>query len=217
MRKPSLLLLAVMLLFVCSAPAFAGSEIILGSSTGAPVKFTGTGGGNFSVNFNIMNLSAFGTGTLTSGPGFYSIVNGGASIFSNGGCGTGCFMLGQSGPLAFKYGSTAGAGDLLTGQLYLTDIVQTALGGGIFNDQLVINFIATGGSLQGAFGNNNGIVQLTIKFTTNQSLASIMSGQQLLAKVVSGAVFPVPEPSSLPLLGAGILGLAVLCRKRLFA
>src|SRR5262249_1911417 len=140
--------LILALVMLCAGQAFAGSinEIVLGGSTGAPIKFTGTGGGQFDVTLNIQNLLAQGFGTLSSS-GFYSIVNNGATVFSNGSCGTGCFMLGQSGPISFKYGSTAGSGDLLTGNLYLTNIVQTAQGGGIFNDQLVINLVVTGGDL----------------------------------------------------------------------
>ena len=124
--------------------------------------------------------------------------------------------MNQTGPLAFKYGTLAGGSDLLTGDLWLSDIVQTG-GSGVFNDQLVINFMATGGDLASSFG-NGGIVQLTIKFSTNQDLATILNNQTLLAKVISGAVFPVPEPGSLPLLGASLLGFAGLVgRKRLFS
>ncbi len=113
------------------------------------------------------------------------------------------------------YSGNAGANDLLTGNLTFNSIAQTAMGGGVFNDQLVINFTVTGGDLSSAFLTNNGIVQLTIKFTTTQSLATIMSNQTLLAKVVSGAVFPVPEPTSLSLLSFGLLGLAGLCKKKI--
>jgi hypothetical protein len=217
MRKISLAWIGALAVLACSLPAFAGSEISLLGSSGAPIKFTGTGGGGFTVSFNILNLAAFGTGTLTSGPGFYSIVNSGAVVSSGGSCGSGCFMLNQTAPLAFKYGSTAGAGDLLTGNLFLTDIVQTAMGGGVFNDSLVINFVATGGSLQSAFANNNGVVTLQIKFTTTQDLATILKNQNLMAKVVSGAVFPVPEDGTLTLMGAGLLGFAFLYKKKVLA
>jgi hypothetical protein len=217
MKKLSLALLASIVVLFCCAPAFAGNEISLGSSTGAPIKFIGTGNPgahNFNVTFNINNLLATGFGSLAS-TGFYSITNSGSNVFSNGSCGTGCFMLGESGPLAFKYGSGPGGSDLLTGNLYFTDIVQSAMGGGIFNDSLVINFVVTGGSLAGAFATSNGIVTLQIKFTTNQDLSTILNGQTLMAKVVGGAVFPIPEPASLALMGAGLVGIAGLGRKKL--
>jgi hypothetical protein len=127
-------------------------------------------------------------------------------------------MLSQGSAVAFSYGSSQNTNDLLTGDLWFSSISQTSGGSGILNDQLVINFAVTGGSLAGAFSNGNGIVTLTIKFTTKQDLATLLKNQVLLAKVVSGAVFPVPEPASLALLGASLLGLAgVAKKKKLFA
>jgi len=229
MRRASLVSVVVALVLLCVASAYAGSvnEIVLGGSSGAPIKFTGTGTGgqgglganNFSVNFNIQNLLANGSGTLFSS-GYYSIVNAGASIYGlSSSCGGGSctFMLGETSPMMFTYGSAPGGSDLLIGQLYLVDLTQTGTNG-VFNDQLVINFVATGGSLQSAFGGGNGEIQLTIKFTTSQSLSTILDNKTLMAKVVSGAVFPVPEPASLAILGASLLGLvAVGKKKKLFA
>jgi hypothetical protein len=209
-------LTVVSLVLAFSSLAFAGpiNQIVLGGSSGAPVKFTGTGGGGFNVTFNVLNLGAQGFGTLDSS-GFYSIVNNGSVVSFAGTCGTGCFLLHQTGPLAFSYGSLPGMNDLLTGNLTLVDITQTATGvGGVFNDQLVINFTVTGGALEDAFHNGNGQVQLTIKFTTKQDLATIMNNQVLMAKIVSGAVFPVPEPASLALLSASLLGLASLTKRK---
>src|SRR5262249_26460367 len=145
---------------------------------------------------------------------FYSIVNNGAVVSFAGTCGTGCFLLSQTAPLSFSYGSLPGMSDLLTGNLTLVDITQTQNGSGVFNDQLVINFTVTGGDLADAFHNGNGQVQLTIKFTTKQDLATIMNNQVLMAKIVSGAVFPVPEPASLALLSASLLGLASLTKRK---
>lgn len=209
--------MGVGLLILAAAPAFAGpiNEIILGGSNGYPVSFTGTGGGAFTVNFNIFNLGATGTGPNFGGTnGFYSILNNGATITSDGSCGPGCWNLVNSAPVLFKLGSTAGASDLLTGNLQLVDIAETAQHGGVFNDKLVINFTATGGAWQSFFHNDKGFVQLTIRFKTTQDLATILSGQQLTAKVISGAVIPVSEPASLAMLGAGLLGLSSCWKRR---
>lgn len=223
MRKPALVLLAFAILFACALPAFAGqvNEIVLsGSGSAKPVSFHGTGSGHFNVVFNINSLSAFGDGVFAGAmpaPSYYSILNAGATVssMSPGACGTtGCvFMLTQSAPVAFTIGSSPGGNDLLIGSLQLVDIVQNATGG-IFNDALVINLTVTGGSLQNLFAGNNGSVQLTIKFSSGQDLTKILKGQTFLAEVISGGVFPVPEPGSLTLLGAGLLGFAGLCRKK---
>jgi hypothetical protein len=51
MRRAWLVLLSVMILSMCAAPAFAGTvnEIVLASSSGSPISFTGTALGGFNV------------------------------------------------------------------------------------------------------------------------------------------------------------------------
>jgi LPXTG-motif cell wall-anchored protein len=44
-----------------------------------------------------------------------------------------------------------------------------------------------------------------------------MNGKSLMAKVVSGAVFPVSENGTLTLMGAGLLGFAFFYKKKVLA
>jgi len=228
MRRPSQLILILGLVLAFCTPAFCGGigEILLGGSSGSPVKFTANGTGGFTVNFDILNLAATGTGnafgngalfgTCSGGSACYSIINNGAVVSMGAGCGTDCYMLNQSAPMLLKIGSTAGGSDFLLGQLTLVDIVQSGQAG-TFNDALKIDLKVTGGSLQPDFFNNNGVVQLTIKFKTNENLAMLLSessGQNITAQVTHGAIIPVPESGTLTLLGFGLLGLAWVCRKK---
>jgi len=143
-----------------------------------------------------------------AGHGVYTISQNSASVTYTGvSCGTGCYTLNQTGNLLFDYGTAKGNGAYLFGWLQLLNVTQTGTTGN-FNDTLMVNLIINGGSLAGKFITGNGVVALTIAFKSTTSLANLLNGQTLGAWINSGTVTPetVPEPSSLLVLGAGLLG-----------
>ena len=223
------------ILLLVAAPAFAG-QVTLGASgtngglANSPtptLHFTSNGGGNFTLTIstpaspNTTNGVASDTFGGAVENGYYSIVQTSGSITGSFNSGTGLFDITQtpSSNIMFYYGDNAPGGNdgaFLSGLLQLVSLQQTAsTKSGVFNEALVVNLtsIDPSGSLMPYFSSGNGLVQLTLHFSSTTNLMTAASGTKLTAYISTGSVVPAPEPASLVMLGTGLVAIAGLTRK----
>jgi hypothetical protein len=211
-RKALLALSVLALLMTVVSTATAQNQITLGGTAANSLTFTGEGSGNWTLTFagGTLTGTAFGTGTLNSGPDPYTISQSGVTITGTY-LGSDTWSIAQSGSLAFCYGG-CGASALLTGNLQLINLAQTD-STGTFNDSLSANLTSLGGSLASLLG-SGGVLSITIDFSTPTNLASLTPGATLGANVSSGELFPSPEPASMVLVGSGLMLLGGFVQRR---
>jgi len=226
MRSRILTLVALVAigLLLSSIPAAAQSQITLGGSRGL-LLFQGMGPSSpnsLSLNFGsckngICSLggTASGTGQLLSGPTSYQFINtAGAITLTLANAALNQWNVLQTSNTIFNYGTN---GSLLSGFLDLLNFQQNpGSKGGEFNYTGNANLTITGGSLASAFSSSNGVLDLTVFFRSTTNLESLLGGSAKIgSQIASGSVLPSPEPSSILMLGSGLMLAGGMLRSKL--
>jgi len=218
MKKLAMVIALVAMLTVAATGVWASAvQVTLSSGSAGGIMFTNNGGtlgftftgtagqcghancvsGNALLEPQTLlgkySMWMIGSPTLTGGPSDYTVSMNGASIF-----------------LAV---SLTGFPDTLTTTLNLTD-----LHGGTSNTPLFDGTFSktssTGTFLAGDFpSGTDGSVDFTVRLGST-SIAMLGSNQSISGGVSSGELFPTPEPTSLAMLGTGVLGLAGVIRRK---
>jgi hypothetical protein len=195
---------------VPTSPAMATPVV---DFVGGNVVFDGgTAAASTSFTFNPGTVTIPTIGPLLGAPvtitGTFSITPG-----AIGGCGTSsCFDVGGSG----TFNINGVAPDHLTGTIDLVNIYQLGFGAGTNINGAANLTISSATGLLAGYG-SSGIVTTTFQFhgLPNLNALAPVANTDDRSSSYSGALTPVPEPSSLLLLGAGLLGLAAYGRKKL--
>jgi hypothetical protein len=74
----------------------------------------------------------------------------------------------------------------------------------------------TGGSLASAFASTNGILDIKIFFRSATNIESLLGNSgRIGSQIASGGVLPAPEPSSILMLGSGLMLAGGMLRSKL--
>lgn len=111
---------------------------------------------------------------------------------------------------------TIGGGSLLTGSLQLVSLGQLGYTG-VYNYDLVANLTSLGGSLAQYFSNGTGVTQITIDFSSNTQVVGLPNLTTVTGTYSTGSLTTTPEPSSLLLMGSGLMMFGGVLRRKLLS
>ncbi|MGH9488649.1 MAG: PEP-CTERM sorting domain-containing protein [Terriglobales bacterium] len=212
-------------LFVALAgTAAAQSSITLAGGAGQKVTFQGQGSGSQAIGVSLGQCNMQGHCTLSgSGSGSGSLSSSGqftldtsANSIALTPNGAGGYSASATAPINFTLTGKANGqtGTLLSGALNLLNFTQASGSSkGTFNTSLAANLSLTGGLLENVFTASGGILNLNVNFPTSTNISALVGTNLSLAATLSangaGGISPTPEPSSLALIGVGLLVLGV--------
>lgn len=226
-KNLALTIMAALAIAVVATNARAQNAINLNSdSGGTALTFTGNGAGTdtMTVGGCVLGASCVTAGAESSGifgnnTGYYELDFSAASPITITSTGGGNFSVAQNGnhPIAFQFNAAADmtGTNFLSGNLQLVSLQQTANTlTGSFNENLVANLTNLTGSLASLFGPAGAIGRINIEFTSSVDLATLGAGGAT-AYISASDITPTPEPSSIALLGSGLLAVGGYLRRRL--